>query len=691
MDEPAKTPGRSQPLIRLPAGCGLVLALAIALPVLFSGYVWHRMRLAEEQAREAQKAHAEEVFAPALAQLEPEPEAPVDLDATIRVVHEIDLALKQQESLDEWLRFAATRDHRGVAPEVLASRKEILGILREMYARQTQASEQQAVWELTSELLLSTLSVVSVSGETGLTGPAGSLSVDREQARGLLADLKQRQEARARLLEELDGLDRDLFDALQRYADIYWDHVEQWDQLSVLRDRAWLAVATGDWEAARASADLAVARAPLEREAHLIAALARIETGRPEELEAAGDLLEDYIARHPDRSAPALLLLGALHDKRGDSRQATLALQQAAAYYPRQAEHLQDMLDPYQMRAFLHRSREGGTILEQYRSMMLGAGYFSPDLQLARVLFEDGDEDTARAKVLDHFARRRAQKQWDFVLSDLRFCHDLLGPHYWEIFPEDRWLDLKVNPPMFGSGLKLAVHNRSGRTLHNATLVLALHMTDMMPGQYAAIAAGATVPAVMPQATTDFGTVEIAVDVDGVTKTADDIVHHRAILVTNEAVVWVDTDAYRIAEAEAFRERRRARSSGAPPPPPPAATRYPGFNRTVDAIVEQVGREADLSVVSRYGPDDVVIRLPRELALLRPTFRLERNGELLVAKDNAIDGDEIVLRFPSVANYDNVADPGALKLVMSSPFGDLELAWTADEGASWRLRGTRRK
>ena len=37
----------------------------------------------------------------------------------------------------------------------------------------------------------------------------------------------------------------------------------------------------------------------------------------------------------------------------------------------------------------------------------------------------------------------------------------------------------------------------------------------------------------------------------------------RAILISQEAVVWVDADSYRIAEAKAFREQRQR---GAPPP-----------------------------------------------------------------------------------------------------------------------------
>ena len=461
------------------------------------------------------------------------------------------------------------------------------------------------------------------------------------------------------------------------------------DQLSLLRDRAWLAVASGDWEAARASAEIAIDKAPMEREAHLILAMALIEGGDAEDQERAAVLLEEYIQEHPDHSAPAFLLRGVLAERQGDAKNARLLMQQSAAYYPRQAENLDDMLDPYRMRSYLRRSREGAVILEQYRSMMLGAGYFSPDLELARTLFSEGRDDEARAKVLDHFARRRAQQQWDFVLSDLQFCHDLLGPDYWKIFPEDHWLDLEVSATMFGSGLNVAVNNRSDKDLHNATLVLVLHFTDMVPGDYVAIAAGKTVPSVKAGETTTFDDVEIAEEVGGIEKTAADIVHHRAILVTNEAVVWVDTDAYKIANSEAFEERRKAETDGWTKPP--ADERFPSFDKTVDGLIQAATEEANLEISERtLGKDDVLIEVPKELAILRPLFKLRRGKELYTATDNMIEGDSIVLRFAGVEEFDE-RSTGALELVAATPFGEILFTWAPGEDLTWRLGGAARK
>ena len=123
-------------------------------------------------------------------------------------------------------------------------------------------------------------------------------------------------------------------------------------------------------------------------------------------------------------AAPAFLLLGVHQSRLGQDSQAQLSFQQAAAYFPKQAKQLTDMLNPYEMRSFLRQSREGQFIVEMYKSTMLGAGYFSPDLQMAKVLFDKGDDAGGRLKVLDHFARRRTQQQWDFIISDVAFSSE---------------------------------------------------------------------------------------------------------------------------------------------------------------------------------------------------------------------------------------------------------------------------
>lgn len=664
----------------LKQGCLGVAGLALLGLAGVAGWLWQRHQAAEAEALVAAEAHAEEVFAPALSALDAgekaAPEA-YDIDKTVRILHGLDQAIREQDSLEDYLMVMAREDYRGVAPEVLEARAELMELLMRLYATQTELGDQEAAWAFSSELLLSTMSVVQVEGSFNPVVPTGSLSIDRERAAALLADLKARQADKRALKHEITALETDLVRAMMRSSEAWYRHLEAWDRLSVQRDRAWLAAAVGDWVALEAAAEAAVEAAPHDREAHLLLALARIEGGSAEEDPATLDLLARFQEEHPESSAPALLLRGALAAKRGSPKDAQLALQQAAAYYPRQAESLTDMLDPYALRGYLRKSRDGNAILEQYKAMMLGAGYFSPDLQLARTAFETGHFEEGKTRVMDHFARRRAQGQWDFILSDVAFCQDLMGPWFREIFPEEAWLDLEVSPSTFGEKLNVSVHNRSDRALHNATLILVLHLTDMQPDDYETLTAERTLPAVNPHARTDFGSVEIAIPVLGSIKGVGDIVHHRAILVTNEAVLWVDTEAYRIAEDEAF--HRQKTSSAVEQVPPPS------YRRTADALVAAARERATLEIESRYGADHVLVTLPKELSILQPLIRLKYGDQVFSAADNLIEGDHIALRFTGVDNFDDEAHADNLELIVRSPYGDLVLEWTWEGALRYRL------
>jgi len=676
--------------------------MAVALPVGAYLYWDYSSRAALEVAKVEQEQAAEEQFSPMMEALETaasKPEKAYDIDKTVRVIHEIDLAMQEDQSLQDYLVWASRQDYSDVAPEVLEARKQVLDVMMRLYAKQVEADDQQAMWEVTSELLLSTLSVISLSGEANMLAPEATLSVDRAQAQQLLDDLKAEQSDHKQLVRDIASIETELMQSLIDYGDVYYKYIEEWDQLSVLRDRAYLAAHNGDWEQVLAASELAIEQAPKEREAHLLKAMALIEL---DDLENQGEIeaiLDEYMEEHPDATAPAFLLRGVMFTRQGNTREAQLAFQQSAAYYPKQAAQLTDMLNPYKMRSFLRQSREGSFIVELYKSTMLGSGYFSPDLQMAKALFDQGDLEGGRKKVLDHFARRRTQQQWDFIISDVAFCHELLGPHFWEIFPEDTYLDLQTSATMMGSGLNLSIDNRSDKTLHNATLVLALQFTDMYAGDYEAVAAPETLPTVAAHDTTSFGTVTIDQVVFDKQKTVADIVVHRAILISDDAVTWVDTDQYRIDKAQEFRDKQRTRRALAAQQPEaapiehPLARRHPEFKGTVDSLLEGASEVAQIQMESKYGADNLVIQLPKELSILRPIFRLRYGDQVYNATDNLIEGDQIELRFVGVDNFDadGAESPEDVELLMGSPFGDVVFGWKNNGDLTWRFEGSQRE
>ncbi|MFT7521538.1 MAG: tetratricopeptide (TPR) repeat protein [Kiritimatiellia bacterium] len=579
----------------------------------------------------------------------------------------MDLALQSYDDFESYLDHVGRQDYRGVAPEVLDARRDLLDKVRELYAKQVEADQQEALWDMTKGMMLETLSVVEAEGAWGTLGPTGSFSVDRDHARELLAEFRENRASQEKRIHDLGQARDELFEVMLSYSETYYGFIEQWDRLCVLRDRAYLASMEGDWPTAEASARAAVELAPHEREAHLLLARAIVEQGNPERYEEAARLLEESIERHPGQSAPAFLLMGVIARERGDLDQARLNFQQAAAYYPKQAGALTDMLDPYRMRAFLRKSRDGTMIIEAYKDTMLGAGSYSPELQLARTAFEAGDFDAGKRRVLDHFSRRRAQQQWDFVLSDLAFAQELLGSEVRQIFPEGAWLDLQISQPMWGSGLNVAVKNRTDETLRNATLILLVQFTDMHPGDYVTFAA-ATKPAVAPHGLTDFGTIEVDTAVLGRVRTASDIVRHRAILLTDEAVLWVDTDEYRVAVVEKSEKARKREQ----PAQEESSEWFQEMTTTFDTLSAELPEATVIEIEPTLGRDTVVFTLPREVAILQPVFRLTYGGQTWTAEENRIDEEHITLRFTGVEDFTK-EDTGDLELGIRTIFGEMSM------------------
>ena len=119
------------------------------------------------EAQLAWQAQAEEQFAPVKEKLQAGAQVPADaagpaydIDQTVKVIHEVDLALQHSGNMGDYLQQMARRDYSGVAPEVLASREQLMDVLFRIYAKQAEQQDQQEMWSLTSQLLLGTLSVV---------------------------------------------------------------------------------------------------------------------------------------------------------------------------------------------------------------------------------------------------------------------------------------------------------------------------------------------------------------------------------------------------------------------------------------------------------------------------------------------------------------------------------------------------
>jgi tetratricopeptide (TPR) repeat protein len=649
----------------------ICLILIVLSPFLLIGGCKARSYFADRAARKAQAERAEKEFQPAIDKMESAiaegtKAKAYDIDKTIRVIHEIDLALKNKANFKDYINQVAMQDYRDVAPDVLVARKQITGVLMKVYAKQIEADHQASAWDITSNFLLSSIAGLKFDLGGGLTGGFG---VDRALVKTYLSDLKAKHEKETEMLLHLDALENELINAVTAYAEVYHKHIDEWDKLCASRDHAYIAANNGDWATVQSSAGAAIEQAPKEREAHLLKAMALIEqaagNGEPvlhaeggkALLKEAQAVLEDYEKNHPGSTAPALLLRANIMRNQGDLSAARNHYEHAASYYPKQAGELTDMLNPYAFRTFLRKSREGNYILHQYKSTMLGAGYFSPDLQMARMLYGEAQTDAANAKVLDHFSRRRTQEQWDFIVADIEFCRQIMGLDYERIFPPDGYIDLIVNKSRTSAKrLSVALHNRSDRDLHNCTLVLCINFSDMHRADYHTMTVGNTLPLLPAGEQVDFGTAPLQVEILDKVKTAADIVTARAVLVSNEAVIWVDTDEHKVARIMLDHNRRIRENLQS--------------EDTVikqSAVTEMLG-QAKAQTTSSIGKDDLNITLPQALAIIEPIFRLTGTDKKISPDVNLIDNDKINLSFKNIANFDDKkTDPGAMSLQMYSP------------------------
>ncbi|MDT8388958.1 MAG: hypothetical protein RRC34_00430 [Lentisphaeria bacterium] len=664
-------------------GCGILVLLLVCGPILLYGGCKTKAWLTARHQSLAQEKRARETFTPVLDKMRDAAEtnadtAAYDIDTTVRVIHQIDLAMRERDTIIQYIHDMAATDYRGVAPDILSARADILAVLMEMYGKQVELNQQNGLWEMASEFILTTTSVISVdisaSSIIGVfTGGGGMLvNSDREQAASLLDKLHKKQEEKKQTLRAFNKLQGDLVTAVMNYAGVYHKYLDEWDKLCAKRDRAYLAAKESDWRRVRESAGQAIRSAPAEREAHLLHAMACIEEnaafkGIP--LTSVIDDLKRYTDRHPGSTAPALLLLGNAYHKLGDADEAALCYKQAAAYYPKQAEALTDMLNPYRARAFLRKTREGGSILQQYKSMMLGAGYFSPDLQLARALFSQHNREEATRKVMDHFTRRRNQSQWDFILSDIQFCHELMGEDYEKIFPADFYLDLVIDEGvMSDTRMRVGVNNRTDRDLRNGSLILCVNFTDMYEGDYETFTVGNTLPLIPANMETSFGKITIDKELLGRRRDLRDIVRLRAILLANEAVVWVDTPEYKTAEIidKAARAGKLAPEKLAVAPWEMKASRQPSI-----------------------GDDHMDVDLPAAFVRLRPVFQLIRGGRVFSPSHDTVEGGNIKLRFNDAVpdnHVKNGVDIPPMNLKMDTRFGTVDLTVDIDDDGKIKLR-----
>ena len=218
----------------------------------------------------------------------------------------------------------------------------------------------------------------------------------------------------------------------------------------------------------------------------------------------------------------------------------------------------------------------------------------------------------------------------------------------------------------------LSVLNQSSRRLSNASLILCIQFTDMMRDDYVAMKVDRTLPAILPYEENSFETMEISHEIFGREKGVDDIVSVRAIVISDEAVNWVDTDDFKFEAIKKEREKI-AESIGEVQD----SKNITSFKK--EDVIQSILKEADVSVSSsKVSLNKILtIQLPKEIAFLSPLFRL------------TVDGDKPILPLRNVLNTKGIKldfklnklaskDINAYSTKMYTKIGVFDINWSMD-------------
>lgn len=463
----------------------------------------------------------------------------VDLDATIRTLYGIEKAMAEANSFKDLTPYVVESEREGVAPDVKALKLRFFDLYKNFLDTRDSSREMESVYTVTKKAIEDLFSFVGVDVIQGVT-------FNRQQAERVWKKRLEDQKLRGQIKKRLLAHEGEMIDFLMDYARISEKYLKNWEALCATRDRAYLALNDRNWSAAIKNASEAIALSPNEREAHIILALALLERGEETDRPLAEATIKKLLAKHKTL-ASAYLLRGVMNFREGARDQAALDFEQAAAYYPKQEADVTNLLNLYKKRAYLNKSKEGRVILNAYRSIMSGAGFFSPDFQMARLLLNENDKTASRRKVFDHFYRRRRQHQWGHVLSDFKFCEDNLKTGLYEIFANDH-VALKIedapviNAMFFSNTLNVTVYNNSKRDLRNVSLLLCVRFTDMFKGDYVTFTVGESIATLKTGQKVKLerkDITELTKQELGEAKQFEDIVEYGAVLISDEVITWV--------------------------------------------------------------------------------------------------------------------------------------------------------
>ncbi len=624
----------------------------------------------------------------------------IDLEKTIRLFHILDAGYEQSHNMQEYLHFLATQDYRGIPAEVINAKKKLIPYYKSLRRAEEDLSDakQNVLWKAISENENLTASNsplaagirVAATGGLDFTAISSLVSKSIDTGKEFYENLKKNEDIVKEAREALEE-HRDAYLAyLEEYTKLYICYMAKWNRLCLMRDQAYIAISNGDIDGALGTLTQALAEFPGDREASLLKAYCLIYKAQEGEadseqlggLKDAKRILDTYIRDYPEKSAPALVLLGTYYTLEGDETKAKNMFDQSSIEYPRQSEELLDMYNSYKYRNYLTKSVEGHFVQAMYKSMMEGFGFFSPNFQKALVAYNKGDMSKAKEEIFRHFFRRGNQNVYDYLISDMKYVEQYMPTLLNMIFEEHSFLDLQTyNPTLsFSDKLVVKIENRSDRRLSNVRLFLCLHLTDMYKDEYLVKKMETTLSNIEPHSVADFGKLQLDYEIYGKKKdNVSDIVSARAIIMTDSLIIWVDEDKVKRTNILDRVGKLKTKNHF-------GSNEFFYMNRKwngknfVDLVRSGTSaemKEKDNLLGSVMGSKNIVFHFPRILDGLNPFFSFGQlnNRNAILPQSVILNGDHIDVEFEKQAAFAN----SVKQLFISCAEGEFHLNVSFDE------------
>lgn len=629
---------------------------------------------------------------PVVAKVEPPavkvpPKGSFDLENTARVLKAIELAQSECGDWDEFLVMLAKQDYTGVPQDVVDAQKKLFPIMDRMRKLDAKYESETNSWAM-MKCIGAGVRVVMREADlpSGIELAAGATpfgplvaynAITKKENRELvdrgigvaLESYNAGKKRQAEIKAELEQVRDAYIDFLTSFVPVRNKYVHEWEKMCLVKDQVYLQVNGGQYEQALASSAAAMKLYPNDRELVLLRALSLARVGADKakitavktvdgkqisdvsqakigvvldspELRESAALVDAYINRWPDSSAPALVIRGLLECAAGEMKKAVVTLDQASMQYPQQAKKLADILEAYASRPYLEKTVEGKCLLRLHRCLYEGFGAFSPNLEKATVYESEGKYSEAREEIFRHFFRRGNQERFHELFSDMEFCEKNLAVGFKSLLLEHAFFDLDVSSASLwtknSESVDVSLHNRTDLELTNVRVFLCVRFTDMYKTEYDVIKAG-TMGKLKGGETVKLEGVKL----DHPGKTFNEIASARAIVMTDEGICWIDpSSAKRVRALNSSRGDHKVDLPFTP-------AQYLASFGTDEKTLEGQAVGATVSVDKGLISSAIVVTLPRTFLLLDPVFSLGEFGVegALDPAECRVSGQKIVLKF----------------------------------------------